>query len=182
MALGGGSFVTQNKKIAGTYINFISAASALNAVGRNLSENIVIGSNGRTYYKHPNKKIFQGNQFVSTKAFKIIPHAKAFEYILDGGNATVDIVKAMEQSGIISREAARAAFVASGKMIGSKIGSTLLGKGTGWICGTAAGYYSIGVAAGPAYVTGSAVGTFAGSYIGEYFGEYVSSNIFDLFY
>lgn len=28
MALGGGSFVTQNKKIAGTYINFISAASA----------------------------------------------------------------------------------------------------------------------------------------------------------
>ena len=163
----------------GTYF---SAASAINAAGNSLSKNIVSGSNGKLYYRHSNNKIFQGNQFVKTKPLKTLPYANNVGHAMDAIAATHDIYRGSQQEGLFSRDAARAAFVASGKIAGANIGSKFIGRGTGFLCGAAASYFSMGSLAAPAYVVGNAVGTFAGCYIGESAGEYIAGYIFDLYF
>lgn len=155
-------------------------ASMMTSSWDDLRSNTRVGSNGKIYYRHPDKKIFQGNQYVSVRQLKELPHSKILGNTLICLAEVPGVLYAGEAYGVFSREQMRAAAVASGRIAGGKTGS-VIGEWVGSKVGAGlAGYFSGGTLVAPAYVCGSIIGNIGGGWLGSEIGGYAAGLMFDL--
>ena len=171
--------VTGKRSLTGRIVNY---ASGVCVASQTIGRDVVIGNNGKYYFRHDNGKIFRGNQYVKTRAVKTMPHAKLLGRALGAISEVPSVVYAANTYGVDSREYYRAITVALGEFSGGEVGSNLGGDFCGYVAGATIGSMSSGIMAGPAFVGGEIVGNICGAWLGAKVGGFAAGFVFDLYY
>ena len=160
----------------------VAAAAAVCTSEEIMSNDVVIGNNGKYYFRNFNNCIFKGNQYVKTRPVKTIPHPKYFGRAISALSEMPSVIYAENVYGVNSREFKRALAVAGGRFLGGEIGSYYGGLTVGTASGIALGSFTSGFGAGFAYVGGEVVGSIGLGWLGTELGGAVAGFMFDLNY
>ena len=160
--------------------SLLGIAGAVNSLGHIAGQDIRRGSNGKLYFRHQNGRIFNGNQYVTTRALKTIPYAKNVGLGLSALSEVPDVMYACNKYGIHSREYQRALAVASGRLMGATTGEYYGSMLVGGLSAGAAEYFTLGIGVAPAYFCGEVVGAIGGGLFGAEAGGMIAGYMFDL--
>ena len=144
----------------------------------NQLKNVNIGSNGKWYYRQNSKRIFSGNQYVSTTS-GTIKYARFAKGIKIGGIATGIALGAYEirqgyiqDGGYFGYNAQVQTVGVIGGMAGAWAGAELGASG-----GAAIGALFGGVGAIPGGIIGGLIGGAIGAWSGDYYGELAAKEL-----
>ena len=141
-----------------------------------------MGNNGKIYCRQVNQNIFRGNQYVTTRPIKTIPHPKAFGRLLSIVSQIPEVNYVRSVYGTNSREYYRAINVACGRVLGGEMGALLGGEITGIASAALIGDLTLGIGSGAAYVGGKIIGNIGGGWLGTELGGTIAGYMFDLTY
>lgn len=163
-------------------MSIIDIASAICGSQEILSKDVVMGNNGKIYCRQVNQNIFRGNQYVTTRPIKTIPHPKAFGRLLSIASQIPEVRYVGSVYGTSSREYYRAITVACGRILGGEMGASLGGATIGALSATMTGCLTAGLGSGFAYVGGEIIGSIGGGWLGTELGGTIAGYMFDLTY